>query len=80
VTHTQTPETFPCLAGGPAHPAHRDFCQTCEPSATAQEIEACCQDPAPSRAESDWRCRCGAILCAGGHTHKRFTAQECARC
>jgi len=78
MAQTPTPETFACPAGGPAHPAHRDFCQTCEPSATARDMETCCQSPAPT--DSDWTCRCGHVLCLGGHTHTWRTGEECARC
>ncbi|WP_371749325.1 hypothetical protein [Streptomyces sp. NBC_00280] len=69
----------PCHAGGEAH-THRDFCGTCDPAATPEELAAFCDRPSPGDS-GDWSCaNCVGVLCAGGHTHERHPGEVCPRC
>lgn len=68
----------PCHAGGEPH-THRDFCGTCDPTATPEELAAFCDRP--SRGSGEWSCaNCGGLLCAGGHTHTRHSGEVCPQC
>lgn len=68
----------PCRAGGEPH-LYRDFCGTCAPTATPEELAAFCDRP--SLGSGDWTCaHCGGVLCAGGHTHMRNAGEVCPLC